>query len=259
MSQKFHQRFNIEVSLDEARRRFVNRAHNVIVHDILGKIYENDGMEEAYEVERFVCTKLGEQWRGYGCLSSIIGDNFFEHVRVLEALYEHLKTRDWIDHDIKKILADSEVDIDIRWENGHFFSSGSALLDEKLVNDVLGILKSKGYAGVSNPFLKGLDHFLHSTKKPELLSDVITDMYEALEALAKVIIGNDKDLSANAEQFMSKVNISDEYKPILKAYISYANEFRHAAEKGQKKTPPSRKEVESFIYLTGLFIRLAAL
>ena len=50
---------------------------------------------------------------------------------------------------------------------------------------------------------------------------------------------------------------SEEYKPILKAYIAYANEFRHAAEKGQKKARPSRTEVESFIYLTGLFVRLA--
>ena len=35
MSQKFHQRFNIEVSLDEAARRFVNRAHDSIIHQIL--------------------------------------------------------------------------------------------------------------------------------------------------------------------------------------------------------------------------------
>jgi hypothetical protein len=51
--------------------------------------------------------------------------------------------------------------------------------------------------------------------------------------------------------------VSEEYKPILKAYIAYANEFRHEAEKGQKKAIPPRQEVESFIYLTGLFVRLA--
>jgi hypothetical protein len=51
--------------------------------------------------------------------------------------------------------------------------------------------------------------------------------------------------------------VSEEYNPILKADIAYANEFRHAAEKGQKKAIPPRHEVESFIYLTGLFVRLA--
>jgi hypothetical protein len=52
--------------------------------------------------------------------------------------------------------------------------------------------------------------------------------------------------------------VSEEYNPILKADIAYANEFRHAAEKGQKKAIPPRHEVESFIYLTGLFVRLGA-
>ncbi len=98
---------------------------------------------------------------------------------------------------------------------------------------------------------------MHSNNKPELLSDVVTDMHEALEAQAKITAGNDKDLSANAELFISKLNVSNEYKPILKGYISYANEFRHAAEQGQKKDPLSRRETESFIYVTGLFLRLA--
>ncbi|MDE3242621.1 MAG: hypothetical protein KGO52_07900 [Nitrospirota bacterium] len=125
------------------------------------------------------------------------------------------------------------------------------------MNDVLGYLAAKGYEGVLEPFRKGLDHFLHSEKKAELLSDVITDMYEALEALVKIYTGRDKDLSANAELFISKLKVSEEYKPVIKSYIDYANEFRHAAEKGQKKPSPSRQEVESFIYMTGLFIRLA--
>lgn len=190
-------------------------------------------------------------------MSSIIGDNYHVHLRTLEALYQWPRAKDLVDNAVMEILADSEVDLGIRWNNGHFLPSGSPLLDEKLVNDVLGILGVKGHDGVLVPFKKGLDHFLHSVKKPELLADVITDMYEALEALAKIITGRDKDLSANAELLISKLNVSEEYKPILKAYIAYANEFRHAAEKGQKKAIPPRQEVESFIYLTGLFVRLA--
>ena len=82
-------------------------------------------------------------------------------------------------------------------------------------------------------------------------------MYEALEALAKIVTGKDKELSANAELFISTSKLSNEYEPILKAYIAYANEFRHAAEQGKKKTPPSHQEVESFIYLTGTFVRVS--
>jgi hypothetical protein len=82
-------------------------------------------------------------------------------------------------------------------------------------------------------------------------------MYEALEAVGKIITGRDKDLSANAELMISKFSVSEEYKLVLKAYITYANEFRHGIEKGQKKPNPTSKEVEAFIYLTGTFVRLA--
>jgi hypothetical protein len=107
------------------------------------------------------------------------------------------------------------------------------------------------------PFEKGLRHFLESLNKPDLLSDVVTDLYEAVEALAKIVTGRDKDLSANREQFLSRVRAAEEYKPLLRWYIEYANEFRHAADRGTPKPSLSAAEVESFVYLTGLFIRFA--
>jgi len=82
-------------------------------------------------------------------------------------------------------------------------------------------------------------------------------MYEALEALAKIVTGRDKDLSANAESFLKNLSISEPYKKLPKEYISYANNFRHAAATNAKKPNLSMAEVESFTYLTGVFIRLA--
>jgi hypothetical protein len=93
--------------------------------------------------------------------------------------------------------------------------------------------------------------------KKDGLSDVITDMYEAVEALAKKVTGRDKDLSENRELFISKVKASDHYKVMLKDYIDYANDFRHAEREGKPKPQLSEREVESFVYLTGIFIRLA--
>ncbi len=63
--------------------------------------------------------------------------------------------------------------------------------------------------------------------------------------------------SANRELFISNVKASKEYKKILVEYINYANEFRHASKEGKNKPAISQQEAESFIYLTGLFIRLA--
>ncbi len=110
------------------------------------------------------------------------------------------------------------------------------------------------------PFKKGLEDLIHSIKTPTRLQDVVTDMYEALEALAKIVTGRgDKDLSANMELFIKAVQVSDIYKPILKEYIAYANKIRHAGKDGQPKPDLTRKEVESFVYLTGVFIRLAVI
>ncbi len=167
-------------------------------------------------------------------------------------------TQNNVDSLIRQLLEESEVDLGIKWVGGKFLKSGAQLLDDELVNDPLNWLRDKNYLTVIAPFEKGLNHLLHSDKRPELLADVVTDMYEALEALSKIITERPtKDLSANREIFISKVKASNEYKKILAAYIEYANEFRHAKEEGNIKPDISPREVESFVYLTGLFIRLA--
>ncbi len=111
MTEKFHQRFNIEVGIDEAKRRFTNRAHNLI--SVIMK-WASDEHHRASDVEKFVCTKLGERWTGWGCLPTILGDSFNEHVRVLEALYEFPLTREMAESSIKTVLKEAEVDIGIR-------------------------------------------------------------------------------------------------------------------------------------------------
>jgi hypothetical protein len=83
-------------------------------------------------------------------------------------------------------------------------------------------------------------------------------MYEAVEALAKVVTGRSgKDLSQNRELFLSNVQASESYKALLNDYIDYANRFRHAESDHKPRPQISEREAESFIYLTGIFIRLA--
>ena len=151
-----------------------------------------------------------------------------------------------------------EIDIGIRWQDGSFLPSGAPALDKVLIDDVLGLIQFPAYQGINQAFTKGLHHLLNSLKTPVLLSDVVADMYEALEALGKIVCRNDKDLSANREALVANLNLNDHYKKILKEYIEYANEFhRHAGDRGQAKPLPSYREVEGFMYLTGLIIRLA--
>ncbi len=75
--------------------------------------------------------------------------------------------------------------------------------------------------------------------------------------MAIIITGNDKDLSANKELFVSKLKVSNEPKAVLKGllneYIDYGCKYKHA---GKKKIPTSN-ETENFVYLSGSIIRTA--
>lgn len=235
----------------------MNRVKNTIL-PATSKWVEPIGVPTAL---RAIANALGEEYLSFYRINSYMQDNFHRCLRVIEVLYEYAKYGDnrlLFEDIVKSTIQQSEIDLGIKWENGVFIRSGAALLDQKLVNESLRWLSEPKYKNVYTPFAKGLSHFLKSEKQPELLSDVITDMYESLEALSKIVTGKpNKDLSANAELFIKKVKASKAYKKMLKDYIDYANEFRHAVEEGRKKPTLSVNEVESFVYLTGVFIRLA--
>jgi hypothetical protein len=88
---------------------------------------------------------------------------------------------------------------------GKFYPQGDELLDTKLVKDPLDRLKECGLRTVAAPFEKALRHLLAGEKNSSILADAITDAYEALEAMAKVVTTrHERDLSSNAELFLSK-------------------------------------------------------
>jgi hypothetical protein len=260
---KFNKRFSIELGVEEGKRRFVNRVLNFLFLNMVRVAVEVNRNNGWSHLEQYLCSRLGERYDRAGCLERLIGDDFDKCLQVLEALYEYppwKSMQDQMEWQIRGLLSETEVDIGVRWEDGQFLPAGSPVMDNALVNDSLNLLNMSEYKGVSVAFQKGLNHYLHSTKDPSLLTDVLTDMYEALEAMAKIVCpkGKDRDLSCNCEAFISNLGLADPYKKMLKAYIEYANDFaRHAGPQGKPKPIPSRKEVEAFMYLTGLFIRVA--
>ncbi len=129
-------------------------------------------------------------------------------------------------------------------------------MDEALVNDNLQWLSEPKYVSVLEPFDKGIRYYLKAQTEPENLKSTVTEMYEALEALAKLHLGNNKDLSGNRDAFVSTLKLSDYYKRLLSGYIEYANDYRHPPKLGEKRVALLPNEVEAFIYTTGLFIRL---
>lgn len=255
----FHKRFNIEVGVDEARIRFINRIESSVFDRIPSAAHSNNvrDMSTLYDQIRYI---LGIRAQEIRTLRTYVGNDFLRCLQVLEALYEALEgTRyeeelsDLIDAAIRR----SEVDLGVDWQPPVFVRTGARLLDESLVNEPLHWLSEPKYNTVYDPFEKGLSHYLEAEKKPHVLADVVTDMYEAVEALARIVTGKNKDLSGNQQSFIKAISASDYYKGLLKDYISYANQYRHAVRLGQPRLTLSEPEVESFIYLTGLFIRLA--
>lgn len=119
-------------------------------------------------------------------------------------------------------------------------------------------LHDKGHVNIYEPFDKALVDYSESISRPEKLRDVVTDMYEALEATAKVVIGKDRTFTANRELFISKLGLGDHHKNMLKAYDNYASElFRHAQDPSKPRAEITTSEAEDFIYLTGIYTRFA--
>jgi len=251
----FHERFEIPVDIDEARLRFVNRIHNRIFRLFL--LNESEG--RPYVIVEAIANELGLRYSSGSVVENYVKDDYQRTLQAIQGMRKALSPDKQARFDpmVVETLKESELDLGITYEKGVFIKTGAKLLDEDLINEPLRWLSSSRYEAVRQPFEKGLIHLLEAENRPELLSDVVTDMYETLEALAKIVTGRDKDLSANAESFVKSVNISEPYKKLLKEYISYANNFRHAASTNAPKPNLSIAEVESFTYLTGVFIRLA--
>lgn len=264
MTARFHERFEIEVGIDEAKRRFVNRAKNSLRTKGPVAEYWAIGAPARTRVTFAIANAVGEELVDYtlfqNALDRYVGHDLYRCLQAIEACWHTMPSwdRDKLGAIVETLLQECEVDLGIRWENGKFLRSGAGLLDQELVNEPLRWLADPKYENVRVPFQKGLTHFVNAEKQPQLLSDVITDMYEALETLSKIVTERpEKDLSANRELLIKKIGASDQYKTILKDYIDYACEFRHGVGQGQTKPTLTQSEVESFVYLTGLFIRLA--
>jgi len=260
----FHQRFNIRVDINDVQERFVNRAINLIEGAIpeLGSTRRKEDYATGALIE--VASKIGVEYHWNQAFSHYARTDFYSCLLALEALYQTYVNKNEfqvfakrVNDSIQHAVSLSETDIGIEWRDGAFWPSGAKLLDGALVNENLSWLTDRNYHSVLIPFEKGLRHFLEARQKPERLGDTVTDIYEAVEALAKVITDREKDLSSNAELFISKLGLSDYFREMLKDYIDYANDYRHAAKKGKAKKPLKRNEVEAFIYTSGLFIRLA--
>jgi len=262
MSRHFDERFNLQVGQEEARRRFTNRALNDIFDEYLGinALIATMHALQIRDIESEIASALGER-HIHGAVLAQVAGSFLNCLRGIEGLYSWLaadrSAQKDVSRKVNELLAGAETDLGVTWTSGRFLRSGAKELDDALVNQPLRWLEDPRLAAIRQPFTKAVELFLQATTKPESLLDVITDLYESLEAAAKLVTGRqDKDLTANAELFIKHLAISPQFRDLLKQYMEYANSFRHAAAPARPREIPATKEVEAFLYITGVFLRL---
>jgi len=263
---KFHNRFDIEVGIEEARRRFVNRAYNFLLESMLVSRDSRYNLPHKDDLMRMIANQLGERFSEsilytHGVLDKYLRADFHRVLQALESIWRGSAgtgLQKIIDGFIGRALQETEVDLGIRWEGGKFLKTGAGLLDTRLINDPLHWLREKpALAAVLIPFERGLSNLVQAEKNSNLLPDVINAMYESLEAMAHIATDRlQADLSANRELFLSRISAPDAYKKLMKEYIEYANDLARHAREGAPKPKLSIAETESFVYLTGLFIRM---
>jgi hypothetical protein len=262
----FEKRFDIPLALEDVKERFMQRIWNGLNQNFETLVRDGPSIYDL-SVLRHVADGLGVMYHAHYGFAHYAGEYFYELLHSLELLYAGMledsiynRSDDLqnLESIINAAVDKCEIDLGIEWKDGIFRPSGAKLLDKELVNEPMKWLADPKYKNVLQPFQKGLKHYVEATKDQNKLSDTVTDMYEALEALAKIVTERpDKDLSANAQLFASKLGLNEYYNKMLKDYIGYACDYRHGVEQTRERQLPKRNEVEAFLYTTGLFIRLA--
>lgn len=256
MPSNFSPRADRKTTIEAAKRHFAARVSEEIFQDVLSAPLPT--------FKRAFAAALGKRYKSaMSSLEEYIDPGFEGTLQAVEAFYTAYHMRfpadlqglEALDVEIRALLEEAGVDLGVRWDQGHFVHSGATFLDDSLMDKVLIALHEQQYEAVLEPYRRGLTHFLHAEPSPAVLADVVTNMSTSFAALVGEI--TDADLSTNPELFLNKVHVSESYKNVLRAYITYANECRQRAQGENPQRFFSIPEVESFIYLTGIVIRLA--
>ncbi len=260
---EFNSRFGLEEEPWIERIRFVTRINTTVFEQILAhSAYPDDyGM-----LFKSVCYELGEDPNFVikrsaplyadltpPSLRALTNDDFVETLKVLELLRKCLhapRLKNMVDRGTELALATAATDIGVRWRDGMFYPSGAKELDEKLIGDNLEWLQS--FLTVRSSFKTALKHFSDSLNDANARKDAVTNAYAAIEGLSRAVLANKKNFDDNKNDLVKFLMLPKEYAHILHYYKVIANEYssRHAGSEF------GHAEVEGFIYLTGVIMRL---
>jgi hypothetical protein len=265
---ELYQRFGILLNHQEALRLFKNKLFYFFVSLPTGRAILD-------KVGKLLLVRLGIIPQKEGEYHEVLFTELFGNKSLLECvfrlqvLFNTLWERDmreearFLGEFIRKFgLEESPLDLGVRLtfdeQNGYqFYPAGSELLDEKLVDDVLGVLNKEELKGVKIAFTKGLKEFLESINDKDKLRNCIRDMQLACDETMKARF-KDKNLGFKhlfEDERWQKIGLNKYQKQIFWSL----NEFMDKKIKHDALSEVSREDAEFVIYMTGMFIRLVFL
>jgi len=264
MQRNFYKRFWLEITLDEWKKRFVNRVNDSIFSEIKDSTFKYSSY--SYEnILKYVCSKLWEKiwtytwdncwyWPTYFGLNELTRDDFEITLHVLEIISKVCDK--WnLDKGIKVIFFisqnDDGINLWVRYHNKLFYLSWDKELDEEIIETSLDNIKwfkaEKDYLKVLKKYL-GWD--LHWT---------LSWCFTTLETLSQEILGNSKWLKANKKNILKYFWwtewFSKQWGWNINLLYDYLNDYseRHNWD---ERDNIDELEVEATLYQTWLIINL---
>ena len=250
MIRPIYERLGIQTDLDQEKQRFINRIRNRL--EILDTNIWRQGETSYNDLLKSLVFCLGEG-EGNNSLTQFIERKSFQDVLVFcEVLHKVLRPphlRDFYEA-VEAAIDLSVIDLGVTYKNGEFYPQGAKELGETLLVETMDWLKDSpdardGFSGALKEYLK------------KDYPDAITKSFSSLESLVKSFLGRDSGLENLISDLLKALKLSNEWKAMLTHFCKYAHEYssRHGKRDGQNSNP-NPSEVESYIYLTGLIMRL---
>ena len=279
MNSDFKKRFGLSINEDDLKNEAKKNLVNKINYDIFREIQKTHFYDDNYfhpNLFEFICLKFllypsdvikkfNENRLGfhygkivYPQIRYFTEDNLEETLFVVETIYSYFQNEK-VEEYIKTI--DSKIELlskqlsflKIRWRNGKFYPAEAKELSEKLINEPLEWLKD--YPKVKSLYKNALDHYSVSVRDNIKRKDVISNSFQAIEELTRNLLNNDKAFDNNFNYLVESLNLNTNWKQIFHYYKELSKEFGRHSGRGENFIP-EQSDTESFLYLSGLIMRL---
>jgi len=257
MFKDFNNRFGLSSSLEEEKKKFVERVITFL-NQFTASLLDHEAYKRLFDT---ICVQFGKNpedltisLRGYTNLSDlheISGKGFLSILKLwtaIRAYYrEDVSVFSLLDEAIITIIEKSEVDLEIRYTSGQFYPAKEKLLDKELID--FSLIALSIYPDEDKDLRIALQNYSANNKY-----GIVEYCYRCMEGLGRKILRNNKTLIDNKPDLLKRISTAENWKRILSNYIEFGNDYgRHASKNRHSLTD---KEAEGYLYMTALLIRL---